>query len=354
MPTKILFTVLNWGLGHASRSIPIIKHLITAKIELIIASDGDALLLLQKEFPHQIFETLPAYNIKYSKNAKDFDKTIFLQLSRLGKIIQEENLVCKKLIVKHNITHIISDNRYGCYQKNIPSAIICHQLTLQHKNFLSKKIMNEVHFKLLNKFDEIWIPDYKENNLAGEISKTKNKKLLQKIKHIGALSRLKNEHLEKKYDFAIILSGPEPQRTILENTLYQQTISLNKKTAFVRGVSSKENHLESTKKVKIFSLLESTQLNKILNQTEIVICRAGYSSIMDLVILNKKAIIIPTLGQTEQEYLARHLKSKNIFLSIKQEKIYLKQDLPTLQKLVATKEKNRETSFKNTIETFCL
>ena len=113
--------------------------------------------------------------------------------------------------------------------------------------------MNEVHFKLLNKFDEIWVPDYKENNLAGEISKTKNKKLLQKIKHIGALSRLKNEHLEKKYDFAIILSGPEPQRSILEEKLYTQALQLNKKIAFVRGISNIENHLESTKKVKVFN-----------------------------------------------------------------------------------------------------
>lgn len=333
MPTKILYSVLNWGLGHASRSIPIINALLQQKIEVVLASDGEALLLLQKEFPSLVFETLPSYQIHYSKNAKDFDKTIFLQLPKLGAAIKNEHEQTKKLIQKHNISHIISDNRYGVYSNDIPSVIVCHQLSLQHKNRLSKRIMNEVHFKLLNKFKEIWVPDFEgKNALAGEISSTKNKTLQAKTKYIGALSRFEKIETKIIYDICILLSGPEPQRSILEEKLYKQASTLNQKIAFVRGVSEPEKILKPINEINTFNLLENNTLNLILEQSKTVVCRAGYSSVMDLVKLQKTAILIPTPGQTEQEYLAKFLDDKDFFVSKKQEEINLETDLVQVKK----------------------
>lgn len=328
MPTKILYAVLNWGLGHASRSIPVINLLLAQHIELVIASDGEALLLLQKEFPNLTFETLEAYNVQYSKNAKDFDKTIFFQLPKLGAVIKKEHQQTTDLIQKHQITHIISDNRYGVYSKNIPSVIICHQLTLQHHSKLNQSIMNQVHFKLLNKFQAIWVPDFKgENALAGNISITENKKLKSKTNYIGALSRFEKQKTEKIYKLAIILSGPEPQRTILEKKLYTQAKQIGKKIAFVRGISSAENQLETNTKIKIFDLLQSKELNQVILESEAIVCRAGYSSVMDLIKLQKKAILIATPGQTEQEYLAEFLSKKDYFVSKTQAEINLHEDI---------------------------
>lgn len=333
MPTKILYAILNWGLGHASRSIPIIKNILAQNIELVLASDGEALLLLQKEFPNLVFETLPAYQIHYSKNAKDFDKTIFLQLPKLTAAIKNEHEQTQKLIEKHQISHIISDNRYGVYSKEIPSVIICHQLSLQHKNKLSQRIMNEVHFKLLNKFQEIWVPDFEgENALAGNISTTENKKIKAKTKYIGALSRFEKIETKILYDICILLSGPEPQRSILEEKLYVQASILNQKIAFVRGISKPENKLKVKSEIAVFNLLETNALNLLLEQSKIVVCRAGYSSVMDLVKLQKPAILIPTPGQTEQEYLAKFLNDKGFFVSKNQEEIDLQKDLAEVEK----------------------
>ncbi len=328
LSSKILYAVLNWGLGHASRSIPIIKNLIKQNKEIVIASDGDALFLLQKEFPYLIFETLASYNASYSKKAKNFDRTIFFQLSKFGKAIKKEHLQTQKLIKKHQITQIISDNRYGVYSKKIPSIIICHQVNLQHKSIFIQKQINKVHLSLLNKFNEIWIPDFKgEKSLAGEISSIdKSLALAKKIKYIGILSRMKKaeNELEIIYKLCFILSGPEPQRTILENIFIAQLKDYKEPVVFVRGISNTSHKTDLNSNVLTYNLVNTLDLNKLINQSEMVVCRAGYSSIMDLVKLEKKAILIPTPGQTEQEYLANRLRNNKLFCTIKQDDFMLK------------------------------
>lgn len=319
MSKKILFAVLNWGLGHASRSIPLIKKLISEQNEIVIASDGEALVLLKKEFPSLIFEELSSYNVYYSEDSKNFDKTIFFQLNKFSKTIKNEHKQTKELILKYNINQIISDNRYGVYSKKIPSYIICHQINIQHKNSLTKKIINKIHHSLLDKFSKIWVPDFdNDNSMAGDISKYNDSlfssKIKNKLKYIGLLSRMKKENLPKKYEICVVLSGPEPQRSILEKKLLKQLEAYSNKVAFVRGILQLENISVSNKNIEVFTLLASNELNKLMNQSELIVCRAGYSSIMDLVKLKKKAILIPTPGQTEQEYLARYF-SKSILVS---------------------------------------
>lgn len=341
MPTKILYAVLNWGLGHASRSIPIIEFLLSKDIELVIASDGEALLLLQKEFPNLIFESLPSYNVEYAEEAKNFDKTIFFQLNKFGKAIKKENKQTEKIIKKHSITHIISDNRYGVYSENIPSTIICHQINLQHKNAFVQKQMNKVHFSILKKFDEIWVPDFENKKaIAKEISSLefKNKTIFSKLKYIGLLSRMKKNTSEINQQFiTIILSGPEPQRTILEEKLLKEISSINELFVLVRGTENFEKEIEKTENLNVFSLLKTAEINELINQSKLVICRAGYSSIMDLLKLKKPAILIPTPGQTEQEFLAKHLKNKNWFYSVSQEKLNLKKAILKSEKYLLPK-----------------
>jgi len=330
---KILYGVLNWGLGHASRSIPIIQFLVSKGFELIIASDGEALELLKKEFPNLYFEKIEPYNAFYSKTKKYFDLTIFKQLNKFSKTIKKEHSQTQKLIEKHNISYIISDNRYGVYSKKIPSTIICHQINLQHKNSFIQKQMNIIHSKMLDKFNEIWVLDFKENPICGNISNKifLEKRIQNKIKYLGLISRMKKQNLAIEYKFCIVLSGPEPQRTLFENILINQTKTINDKIAFVRGTNVYKQKIKSSENIEVFDLLESKRLNEIINKSEIVVCRAGYSSIMDILKLKKQAILVPTPGQTEQEYLAKNLDNKKWFYSQNQSafnvKIALKESL---------------------------
>ena len=360
LPAKILYSVLNWGLGHASRSIPILKQILQLNIDIVIASDGEALLLLQKEFPKLTFETLISYNVQYSKNEKSFDKTIFLQLTKFGKAIKKEHQQTQLLIEKHGITHLISDNRYGCYSKKLPSTVVCHQINLQHKFLLVQKQMNVIHRKMLSNFNEIWVPDFLEDSIAGNITKKPksslilNRKFLTKIKYIGMLSRMKILKEKKLYDLCIILSGPEPQRTILEKILLKEVTENNFQTVLIRGTKNYKNKILNSANLSVYDFLKTFELTQIINQSKTVICRAGYSSIMDLIALKKQAILIPTPGQTEQEYLARFLKEKKWFYSVNQDVFKLRKALDFKQNFKPKESSNSVELLNKIVSEFIL
>lgn len=317
MKKRVLIAPLDWGLGHATRCIPIIEELLKRNHEVLIASSGSALKLLRKEFPVLEFFALPAYKIQYPREGS-FIFSIALQTPRILSVISSEHRRVQKIVRDNKIDLILSDNRYGCWSDEIPSIFISHQLNLQVTDGwrLLKPIVDTLHNSMIKKFDQCWIPDDPKLNLAGAL--TKNDKL--KVKHIGVLSRFKKESIELKYDLAIVLSGPEPQRTMLEEIIFDQIEDQLIKIIVVRGVVEGLGNWkeEGNGDLVIANFLYGKRLEEIMNQSKLIISRSGYSTIMDLARLGKKAILIPTPGQTEQEYLAAQMKSRNIFYSVNQ------------------------------------
>ena len=305
--TSILVAALNWGLGHASRCIPVIKALIEMGFEPILASDGAAFLFLKKEFPQLKFEELPSYNISYPENGQEFRKRMIFSLPKIKKAINAEKKQTEELIEKYDLKGIISDNRLGVRSKKIPSVIISHQLQLftGSTTFFSTKL----HQFYLSKFDEIWIPDTENHFLSGKMSQSK---FLKNKKFIGGLTRFDSSEKEKKYDVLALLSGPEPQRTLLEKKLLQELQKTDKKVLLVQGIIAEEQRFSFFKNVEVGNFLLTPQLQEIINSSELVLARPGYSTIMDLAKLKKKAFFIPTPGQFEQEYLAKHLEQMKI------------------------------------------
>ncbi len=307
MKKKILIAPLNWGLGHAARCIPIINALLRYNFEPIIASDGDALTLLQKEFPQLKSYSLPSYNIKYSKSSNQKIK-LFLSSPIILKASIDEHKAVKKIHKKENLSGIISDNRFGVRLKKIPSVYITHQINVLSGN--TTAITSSLHQKIIAKFDQCWIPDYEDSILSGKLSTNKKTKLNSKF--IGAISRFEKENLSKKYDLLIVLSGPEPQRTLLEEKIIVELKTSTKKTLLVRGVFSKNTIPAINKSTTIVNYLLTEQLQQAFNESEIVLARSGYTTILDLAKLNKKAFFIPTPGQDEQEYLAQRMADLSI------------------------------------------
>lgn len=313
---RILVAVLNWGLGHATRSIPIINELLNHNFEVFIASDGGALQLLQEEFPDIKCLELPSYNISYSKSAKSFKWKLFTETPGILHAIRLERKAIKKFVDEYNLNGIISDNRFGCRHKNIPSVFITHQLNVLSGNttYLSSKL----HQNYISKFDECWIPDTPGNkNLSGIMGHLKE--VPENVKYIGPLSRFNKLPGQKKYDYAVILSGPEPQRTLLEEKLLSEFQDSDKKVIFIRGLIEERSIATKNKNIHIKNYLTSKLLEEAIISSEIIICRSGYSSIMDLAKLEKKAFFIPTPGQYEQEYLAERFMKLGIAPFCKQE-----------------------------------
>ena len=305
----ILVAPLNWGLGHATRCIPVIKALLENNYIPIIASDGIALALLEKEFPNIQTLELPSYQIEYAKKGQNFKWKLLKNSLRTLKAVRQEKKITENWIEKYAIDAIISDNRMGVFDRKVPSVYITHQLNVLTGN--TTWITSKIHQYVMNKYTECWVPDHPGNlNLTGKLGHIDN--VNPKIKHIGPVSRLQKKLLPKKYDLLVILSGPEPQRGLLETHLKKEIVRFEGNVIFIEGNVESEQKIVVKENVTYYNFMNSTALEQAFNESEMVLCRSGYTTIMDLAILRKKAFFIPTPGQYEQEYLAKKLKKEGL------------------------------------------
>jgi uncharacterized protein (TIGR00661 family) len=329
----VLVAVLDWGLGHATRSIPIIRELQNQHVRVVLAGNGASLSLLKQEFPLLKYYELPDYGIRYPEKSSIL-WALMKQIPRLKRVLKAEFKQVADVVKKEKVDAIISDNRYGCFQANIQSIIICHQLNLQLPNgwhWLSP-FVNAWHEKYLLRFNQIWVPDmpYKSMSFSGELSQSD----LPDVKRIGILSRFgeSSNAYASKFDLVAIVSGPEPQRSVFENMIRNQLRGFKGNALLVKGLPE---HKEYTFAENITEVnhLEANELDQVLRDSKIVLSRAGYSTVMDLATLGKKAILIPTPGQTEQEYLARFLSGNAWVVAREQKNFDLNEALKALDKL---------------------
>jgi uncharacterized protein (TIGR00661 family) len=351
----VLIAPLDWGLGHAARCIPVIKELQHYPVRIIIAGDGAVALLLKQEFPELETIPLPGYKIKYSKNKRWFLLRLLIQFPGVLYSVLREHRWLNKVKQELNLSAVISDNRFGLFNRSIQSVYITHQLVVKTGNRLSEKIATRIHQNISKNYTQCWIPDYKGKiNLAGELSQT------VKIRHndvyIGCLSRFeKKPASEITVDLLVVLSGPEPQRTIFENLLLKQLEDYTGTVLLVRGLPAggenfPGNFTRSNLTVK--DHLPANELNAAIEKSAIVISRSGYTTIMDLVKLGKKAILVPTPGQTEQEYLAEYLSAQKIFFTVNQEDFILKDVLQKAGSFPYTIPSFDMTLYKTVIKQF--
>lgn len=284
-------------------------------MEVILASDGVALHLLRAEFPHLRAMELPSYKIRYQSTNMLWN--IGRQFPRILWAVRSEQRETERLVRSLGIQGIISDNRYGCYSAGIGSVMLSHQLHLRIPGLGFSWLVNRGLRMALSRFDAIWAPDVAEApGLSGELSH--GTPVHPDMQYIGILTRMHAYECDVEYDVAVVLSGPEPQRTMLEQQLLEQAIYMPHKFIFVQGQTQSKKHYYAADNVEVVSYLTSKDLNDVLMASKVVVCRSGYSSVMDLAGLGKKAILIPTPGQTEQEYLAAFLAEQHLFITCRQ------------------------------------
>jgi uncharacterized protein (TIGR00661 family) len=320
---NILIAPLNWGLGHASRCIPIIKELIRLGHRVIIASDGKSLEFLKKEFPDLSHITLPSYAIVYPINGSFLKLKLLIDSPKIWNAIRKEHLQLKQVLKDHEIDLVISDNRMGLFTNEVPCVFITHQLQVLSGS--TTWLSTQMHLHFIKKFTCCWIPDSRSDfNLSGKMSLNSDVKLTKE--YIGSLSRLefKKKPSKYKYDLLVVLSGPDPQRGILESLLRSQLIDYSGTVLFIAGKVEREQTVEKHARLTYCNYLTTSGLQKAMERSALVLCRSGYSTIMDLQKMQKKAFFIPTPGQYEQEYLASHLESKRIAPYCKQKDFSLK------------------------------
>jgi uncharacterized protein (TIGR00661 family) len=323
--TRILVAPLNWGLGHATRCIPIINYLLQSGIEVVLGSDGKALQILRSEFPDLAHVELPSYGSNYTSNL--FALNILKQLPAMGCAIRKEQKMLPELIRKYNLSAIISDNRFGLYSNSVPSVIITHQVEIPIGIPRLHWLGNRINQHFLKKFGKIWVPDFKGAfNLSGSMSH--GTVIDERLQYLGPVSRMKSGPSTAKHELLIVLSGTEPQRTTLEHILLRQLANLPYKTLLVQGITSRKERIVCSNKLEMVTYMTGAELNQAILESGLIISRSGYTTIMDLAFLGKKALLIPTPGQREQEMLADHFDNLGIFYGVSQKQLNLFHDIP--------------------------
>ncbi len=316
---RILVAPLNWGLGHATRCMPIIQELITQGCTVVVAADGRPYDLLKKEFHSLEFHRLPGFAPTYhEKGAGTFH--LLRQLPALLKATITEHSAVERLIREATIDAIISDSRFGLFSSHVPTIYLVHQIRILMPKWLRmfERLVYYIHRHIIMRYTECWIPDYGgERNLSGNLSHSfvlpQNSKFIGPLSRFSASAGKKNQH-----DVLVILSGPEPQRTVLEKKLVEQLSRTNLVTLIVQGIPEANQHTLISPTLTMVSMLTAAELNSEILSSKIILSRPGYSTIMDLAALSKKAIFVPTPGQTEQEYLAKHFHEKKVCFSMSQ------------------------------------
>ncbi len=342
LPKTVLMCPLDWGLGHASRDVELISNYIQQGYNVIIAADKAPLQFLRQHYPNLPYVVFKGVSIRYSR-LLPFKLKMLLSLPKILYGIHKEHRQLKKIIEKYDIDIVVSDNRYGLWNKNVHSIFITHQLWVRvSKVALIEKFANYINHRFIKQYSRCLVPDYERvSSVAGLLSHPINKPT--NVQYIGLLSRFKDtveyeKEAEKKYftsenyDILAILSGPEPQRSIFEKIIIREVADTNYKTLIVQGKPEKIQQ-NSRNNITFVNHVDSCNLCKLIQNIDIIICRSGYSSIMDLQVLNKKAIIIPTPGQSEQEYLSKYLSEKNLFVTCKQNQFKLQKMIIKLRQI---------------------
>ncbi|MFO7810025.1 MAG: glycosyltransferase family protein [Candidatus Delongbacteria bacterium] len=329
---KILYAVLNWGIGHATRSLPLLRGL-GKDHDITVMSTGRSLELLRSELPDIRFIDHPDYSVKYTKKGGSLLLSLFFQIPKILLKLKEEHRFTEKLVEEQKFDRIISDNRYGIYSKKIPSYFLTHQIRFK----LSEKLRYlEIFSEYFNKlyfrnYRKVFIPDEKEDiNLSGDLSHRRSFVENPKISYIGLLADLNCKKPDIYSDILFIISGPEPQRSIFEDKILSQSPLLQGKKIIVRGVTEKYEK-RVTGDSEIYSCVNRDKLSAMIRGAKLIVSRPGYSTVMEVASYGKRALFVPTPGQTEQEYLARYYVEKGYFSFVGQESMELVKDISKIK-----------------------
>jgi UDP:flavonoid glycosyltransferase YjiC (YdhE family) len=331
---RILVAPLDWGLGHATRCIPVIYELIAQKAEVWLAGEGAQESILRKEFPALPMLPLEGYRVKYGRTAPGLVKNLFFQWPALTRSVRREHEWLGQMINEHQFDGVISDNRFGLHHPSVPCIFITHQLAVKSPfGKWTEPLLQRYNYRFIDRFTACWVPDNEMgNDLAGELSHPEKRPAVP-LTYTGFLTRLKKTgHQEKKKHLFISLSGPEPQRSLLEDKLVNQLSHYNGTAVVVRGLPNANTLIPSTNDIHFYNHLPADEYEKEIAKAEYVISRSGYSTVMDLAVLGKRSILIATPGQTEQEYLSSYLEKRKIALCFNQKDFKLGEALQKASK----------------------
>lgn len=333
-PIRILVAPLDWGLGHATRCIPLIQRFLDRGCDVWIASEGRTQQLLQQEFPSLTHIALKGYRVRYAASRLGLAVKITAQIPRILQTVRYEKHWLRQAAREFGLDAVVSDNRFGLSHPGLPCVFLTHQLRIKAP---FGSFVQSLNYRFINRFDSCWVPDVAgEPNLSGSLGHPKRLPAIP-VRYLGVLSRLVPQKAFQRISLVFLLSGPEPQRTLFEKQILHQLTNEDPlvpgTVVLIRGLPGggallpEITSLVASGRLVVYDHLSATRLAEVLSAADWVVARTGYTTVMDLVRLQKKSILVPTPGQTEQEYLGEYLRASGIACTFPQAGFSLKEAL---------------------------
>jgi hypothetical protein len=332
---NILICPLEWGFGHAGRMIALASRLREMNYNILFGAGEKHLTFIRNEMPGLTYINFPGFRPGYSRFLPQYI-ILLLEIPLLLFHIIREHIRLGRIIPEHSVDIVISDNRFGLWNKSIKTIYVTHQpLIPLPKPFSFLEFIGVLlHRLVIIKYSLCFIPDLPGDlNLSGRLSHCV--KLPQNVRFVGILSRFsgtspsRDESHDGTGHYTVILSGPEPQRGILEKKLTHILKDKKHPSIFLLGNPDKPDSMIRSGNIICYNHLPGPAMKEVIAGSEAIVTRSGYTTIMELVSLNCSALLIPTPGQTEQEYLARYLSEKGWFTTVSQKKIDMDTPFPS-------------------------
>lgn len=327
---KILFAVASWGLGHATRDLPLIQRMLDQGHDVTVVSCGRALSLLQQELrdrcaflewpdlPHGLARSAPLFYAKFA-----------LSLPLALRAIIAENRAVESLLTRSPYDRIVSDTRYGVRSPRVQSFQVSHGLRFiaPRRTQLLETMMDYIYFRCFGPSTNLIVPDFETDGLSGDLAHNPRFLAAERLSYIGILSGVRRQSFPTDIDCYVSISGPEPQRTILEKLILKQASQLPGRIVISLGKPEEAGQAWARGKLMVYSYVNRRQQQELMNRAKLIVSRSGYTTMMELAELGKPALLIPTPGQTEQEYLAALHRRRGTYYSVSQNRLNLPRDL---------------------------
>lgn len=331
---KVLFAVASWGLGHATRDLPLIQQLLENGHDVTVISSARALTLLKQELGSRcVFMEWPDLPVSLAKSAPLFYAKFTLSMPLALRAIVAENRALQRLLRRHSFDRIISDSRFGIRSRDVASFHLTHGLRFiaPRRNVLLERLMEYIYYLCYGQETRFVVPDFEDNDLSGDLSHGLRFVRRTRLAYVGILSGIRRQQLPEDIDYYVSISGPEPQRSVLEQIVRAQVHDLPGRVVVSLGKPEEAGRIERRGRITIYSYVNRGQQAELMNRARLIVSRSGYTTMMELAELGKKALLIPTPGQTEQEYLAELHLRRGHFYSVPQDKLDLPRDVRIAQ-----------------------
>ncbi|MBN2223360.1 MAG: hypothetical protein JW765_01655 [Deltaproteobacteria bacterium] len=327
----MLFSPLSWGLGHATRDIPIINDLIARGHTVGVAATGIALELLSLEFPDLEFYNVPDYPSPYTSDGFSITRVVALFPLMVNNIAREHRII-SRIVRSERYDLVISDNRFGAYTKDVPCLFISHQIRFATPGGIEsvERMMEVFNGRYHRHFERVIVPDNPPGprSLSGKLGYARRPFTKRRAYSAGILTDIRKQDVPQDIDYLVSISGPKVTKDALKKIIVEQIGGISGKKVILLGdpASAFEERLDDDTLMK--SHADRHEMADLMNRAEFVITRSGYTTVMELAELEKKDLLfIPTPGQTEQEYLSAYYEDMGWVHSVRQHDLDLVRDV---------------------------